>query len=170
MSDTSTPPTGETVDVHTEALQQQIIIHAQYVRDLSFENPRVPDSLRNTQDAIKVDVGFNIATRKLDIVAEQQLYEVVLKLAATGKRGNDTVYVAEVEYGAAVTLPGAQENILRALLQVEVPRMIFPFARAQIFDVIQDGGHPPLLLPPIDFVGFFQQQMAQARQQQTQTA
>lgn len=158
-------PAAPAPDVQSAALQQQIILHAQYVRDCSFENPRVPHSLKSGQEALKVDVGFNIATRPTEKAQDEQMYEVVLKLAATAKRQNDIVYVAEVEYGGIATLPGAPGNIVNALLQVEVPRLLFPFARQQIFEMVQDGGHPPLLLPPIDFVAFFQQQLRAAQEQ-----
>ncbi len=140
--------------------QQQMIIHAQYVRDSSFENPRVPDSLKGNLPDLQVEVGFNIGSRELGENQGQKMYETILKLAATGKREGETVYMAEIEYGAVVTLPGVADNYLRAMLQVEVPRLLFPFARQQIFAMIQDGGHPPLLMPPIDFVAFFQEQLA----------
>lgn len=150
--------------------QQQIIVHAQYVRDSSFENPRVPGSLKGNLPQLQVEVGFNIGSRELEENQGQKMYETILKLAATAKRGEESVYMAEVEYGAVVTLPGVPDNYLRAMLQVEVPRLLFPFARQQIFNMIQDGGHPPLLMPPIDFVGFFQEQLAKAKDAEAKTA
>lgn len=150
-------------EIEAKAQQQQIIFHAQYVRDMSFENPRAPDSLKGSQTQLQTEVGFNIGSREVEEHQGQKLYETILKLVATGKRGEDTVYIAEVEYGAVVSLPGISDNLLRAMLHVEVPRLLFPFARQQIFNLVQDGGHPPLLMPPIDFVGFFQEQMAKEK-------
>ncbi|MES2729029.1 MAG: protein-export chaperone SecB [Pseudomonadota bacterium] len=146
-------------DQNQNTPQQQIIVHAQYVRDSSFENPHVPDSLKGNQTQLQVEIGFNIGSRSLGDNQGQELFETILKLAATGKREDKSLYMAEVEYGAVVSLPGVADNLRTAMLHVEVPRLLFPFARQQIFNMIQDGGHPPLLMPPIDFVSFFQEQM-----------
>ena len=42
------------------------------------------------------------------------------------------------------------------MLLIEAPRLLFPFARRIIGDVTRDGGVPPLMLDPIDFVAQFQ--------------
>jgi preprotein translocase subunit SecB len=76
-----------------------------------------------------------------------------------------TVFVAELTYAGVFTLNGLPENAIEAVLLVECPRILFPFARNILSDVTRDGGFPPVLLQPIDFVALWQ-----ARRQQTQAA
>ena len=51
---------------------------------------------------------------------------------------------------------------LEPALLVECPRLIFPFARRVVADVTRDGGFPPLLLAPIDFLALYQGRRTQA--------
>ena len=46
------------------------------------------------------------------------------------------------------------------MLLVECPRLLFPFARNILADVTRDGGFPPVLLAPIDFVALWQSRRA----------
>jgi preprotein translocase subunit SecB len=48
------------------------------------------------------------------------------------------------------------------VLLVECPRILFPFARNILSDVTRDGGFPPVLLQPIDFVALWQSRRNQA--------
>ena len=49
---------------------------------------------------------------------------------------------------------------------IECPRLLFPFAREIIATAVRNGGFPPLLLDPIDFVALYQQRLAQQRRRQ----
>ncbi len=53
-----------------------------------------------------------------------------------------------------------QEN-LHAIIMIECPRLLFPFAREIIATSVRNGGFPPLLLDPVDFVGLYRQKMAE---------
>jgi preprotein translocase subunit SecB len=55
------------------------------------------------------------------------------------------------------------------VLLVECPRILFPFARNILSDVTRDGGFPPVLLQPIDFVALWQARRAQTGQTQPGT-
>jgi len=43
---------------------------------------------------------------------------------------------------------------------IECPRLIFPFARQIVAEASRNGGFPPLLIDPVDFVAMYRQQMA----------
>jgi preprotein translocase subunit SecB len=49
---------------------------------------------------------------------------------------------------------------------IECPRLLFPFAREIVASAVVNGGFPPLLLDPIDFVALYQQKMASLQGQQ----
>ena len=126
---------------------QQLIINAQYIKDLSFENPRAPQSLM--QQATPPSVEINIDVKAQTIGPEN--YEVVLTMKASAKAQNDTLFLAELSYGAVVTVRNVPQAMMGHVLLVETPRLMFPFARNIIADTTRDGGFPPLMINPVDF-------------------
>jgi preprotein translocase subunit SecB len=54
------------------------------------------------------------------------------------------------------------ENV-NPLMMIECPRLLFPFAREIVANSVRNGGFPPLLLDPIDFVALYQQRVAQVQ-------
>lgn len=136
-----------------------IAVNAQYVRDLSFENPNAPAIFMPGQGGDpRLEVEVNVQTR----IMGDRLHEVLLTLKATSKFGEQTGFIAELAYAGLFTLPPVSEQELRNLLLVECPNQLFPFARAILSDMVRDGNFPPLLLAPIDFAGMIRQNMGQA--------
>lgn len=133
-----------------------ITIHAQYIKDLSFENPNAPESVAlQQQPQINIDVDVEARTTQ-----DQKLHEVVLKLEVKANIGEKVGFIAELQYGAVVTLEVPDEHRLPVLL-IEVPRLLFPFARKIIADLTADGGFPPLMMHPIDFADLFRKKFAE---------
>jgi preprotein translocase subunit SecB len=126
---------------------QQLIINAQYIKDLSFENPRAPQSLM--QQATPPSVEINIDVKAQTIGPEN--YEVVLTINASAKSQNDTLFLIELTYGAVVTVRNVAQQMMPQVVVVETPRLMFPFARNIIADTTRDGGFPPLMINPVDF-------------------
>ena len=137
---------------------QQLIVNAQYIKDLSFENPRAPQSLFQQQQQPEVDINVDVKARNLG----QDNYEVVLTINSTARTGQEPVFLVELAYGAVVTIKNTPEPMLASLLLVETPRIIFPFARAVIANATRDGGFPPLMINPIDFAELLRRQQAEA--------
>ena len=52
---------------------------------------------------------------------------------------------------------------LQPVVMIECPRLLFPFAREIIATAVRNGGFPPLLLEPIDFVSLYRQRLAAAQ-------
>ncbi|HTZ79717.1 MAG TPA: protein-export chaperone SecB [Stellaceae bacterium] len=143
---------------------QQLIINAQYVKDLSFESPRSPHSLLSQQQAPEVSLNVDVKARGLG----PEVYEVMLTINATAKHGAETAFLVELTYGAVATVQNTPQDVLPFLLFVETPRIMFPFARAILSEATRDGGFPPLMINPIDFLELMRRD--QARQQQAQAA
>ena len=136
---------------------------AQYVKDLSFENPNAPQSLLPGQPQPQVNIGVDVQAQPMG----EDVYEVVLKLHCEAKQGEGVAFLVEVAYGGLFQLPGLPQEHHRAVLLIEGPRMLFPFARAVVAGCTQDGGFPPLMINPIDFVDLYRRQTAaQAQGQQ----
>lgn len=133
-------------------------VMAQYVKDLSFENPNAPQSFQpagDTQPQIDVNVGVNGAR------IGEEAYEVQLKISATATVGDAKTFVVELVYAGLFGLRNVPEDVIQPFMLVQAPAILFPFARRVIADATRDGGYPPLLLEPIDFAGLYQAQLAQ---------
>ena len=141
----------------------QIAMIAQYVKDLSFENPNAPAALQEMQNA-KPDVSVNVNVNAKRIGDEG--YEVSLKLSAEAKADDKVAFIIELDYCAIWGVRNLPEDQIQPLLLVECPRLMFPFARRILADAVRDGGFPPVLLDPIDFGGLYQQAQAQTEGQQ----
>ena len=132
-------------------------ILAQFTRDLSFENPNAPESLRQSGEPPAIDLGVEMNAKG----RPDGLYEVDLKLTAKATRGADPVFQVELLYGGLFELQGFPQDQLELVLMIECPRFLFPFARRIISDMTAEGGYPPLHLEPIDFAAVYAAQRSQ---------
>ena len=136
-------------------------ILAQYVKDLSFENPRAPESLR-IDGKPAIDLGVEMAAQG----RPDGLFELDLKLSIKATHENQPVFHVELVYGGLFQLANVQEQDIEPMLLIECPRYLFPFARQVIAQATSDGGfYPPFMVDPIDFAAIYvarQQQIAGA--------
>ena len=141
---------------NNEAAHRKVIINAQYVKDLSFENPSAPQSLIGKGEAPKIDVSVDIKVTGI----EANAYEVNLIISANAKTKDHSLFLVELSYAGifSVEVPEAEKE---GALMIYCPGMLFPYARRIISDATRDGGFPPLMLDPIDFAALFQQHKAQ---------
>ena len=130
---------------------------AQFIRDLSFENPRAPESLRAGGPQPQIEMGVEMNAR----ARQDGLYEVDLKLTATAKASAETTFQIELVYGGLFQITGVPEAELEPVLLIECPRYLFPYARRMISDLTAEGGFPPFMIDPIDFVAVYTARQAQ---------
>ncbi len=145
-----------------------LTVNGQYVKDQSFENPGAPGTLMQAgQRAPNVEVAIDVNARRISDLT----FEVVLAIRAEGKHETTSLFIAEIEYAGVFSI-GKQvpQEYVQPIVLIEAPRLLFPFARAIVSDMVRDGGFPPLLIHPIDFAQLFQQRAAQAQQGQAPAA
>ncbi len=130
----------------------RMMVTAQYVRDLSFENPGAP-AVQTMRP--QIDLGVDLQARRLD--AER--YEVELKLRVTATTEEKPVFLLELAYAGQFWIQNVPEEFLQQILLIDAPHLIFPFARRVVADTIRDGGMPPLMIEPIDFAGLYRAKM-----------
>ena len=126
---------------------QQLIVNAQYIKDLSFENPRAPHSLRQQTAQPAVEINVDVKAQSLG----PDNYEVVLTIKSSAKIQDEMLFMVELSYGAVITVRNVPQELLSAVVLVETPRLMFPFARNIVAETTRDGGFPPLMINPIDF-------------------
>lgn len=140
----------------------QVATLAQYIKDLSVENPSSPQVFQ-WQVQPSLDVQFHLNSEKV----ADDVYEVSLKVEVSARSDNGVHFVVDLTYAGLFGLRNVPEEALGPILLVEAPRLLFPFARQIIADAVANTGFPPLLLDPIDFTAAYVQQL-QAVQQQGQ--
>ena len=135
--------------------QPKLNILAQYVKDLSFESPGAPQSLRPRENAPGININVNVNANPL---AENE-FDVVLTLSAQAGEDKDVLFNVELIYGGVFRIEGFPQEHMLPMLFIECPRLLFPFARQVIAEATRNGGFPPLMIDPIDFGQMFQQKM-----------
>ena len=137
----------------------------QYIKDLSFENPGVATAL-NDRPQIELAVDLN-ATK----LAEKDMFEVELKIRVDAKNEGKALFLLEVAYAGVFRLTNVPDvGTQQMILLIQAPHMLFPFVRRIVSDVVRDGGMPPLMIEPIDFMALYQARVAQAQGQPQGTA
>ena len=158
MSETAPPP--------ADAPAQPLVVNIQYVKDLSFEVPNAPAIYSTLRSQPNVNINLDVNARRLR--DGEDVFEVTLQIKAeatdpassTNGATPSPVFIIELAYCGVFTLSGIAENTVEAVLLVECPRLLFPYARNILADVTRDGGFPPVLLQPIDFVQLWQSRRA----------
>ena len=134
-----------------------VAVRAQYVKDLSFENPHAPASLMPGGQP-RIDVSVNVDARPAG-----DDFEVALRIRADARVDERVAFVLELEYAGLFDLARVPEEHRHAVCLIEAPRLLFPFARQIAAEATRSGGFPPMYLDPIDFVALYQRHLAQAR-------
>ena len=130
-----------------------IDISHQYIKDLSFESPQ-PQRIFGGEDMtpeISIQVSANA-----EPLGEKR-FEAELFLNARATHEGQVVFIAELQYGSHVVIGDVEDEVVQPLLLIEVPRLLFPFARQILSNVVREGGFPPLLMAPIDFLELYTQ-------------
>ena len=141
-----------------EANLPRVQIVAQYIKDLSFENPGAPATITNRPS---IDLSVDLQARRM----EGTHFEVELKLRINAKSNEDKpVFLLELVYAGLFQIVNVPDDVLQQLLLIEGPHMLFPYARRIISDAVRDGGMPPLMIEPIDFAGLYRSKQAQMQQ------
>jgi preprotein translocase subunit SecB len=137
---------------NNDSVARQILINAQYVKDLSFENPAAPQNLVGKGESPKIDVSVDVQIKNIN----ENVFEVNLIVGANAKVADKQLFVVELSYAGVFTInvPEAEKE---PVLMIYCPGMLFPFARRIVADATRDGGFPPLMLDPIDFASLFSQ-------------
>ena len=157
-------PNGTNGEGAPQAAAQEpprVALLTQYVKDLSFENPRSPHSLME-QGQPQLGLNVLVKTRQL----EGTTYEVALVVEADAKtEKGEVVFVLELVYGGVFTLGEVPQEAVGPMLLIECPRLLFPFARAVVANTTREAGFPPLQIAPVDFATLYRQQLASGSQQ-----
>ena len=130
--------------------QNQVSIISQYIKDMSLEVPNAPEIYTKLSTQPQIGVELNIDVKKM----ENNMYEVVLNLRINADVNNEKLFIFELAYGSLNLIKLPEENI-EPVLFIEIPKMLFPFARQIVASNLSEANMPPLLLAPVDFAAIY---------------
>jgi len=160
MADITDPNGGAAPDA-AQPQMPSIQVAAQYIKDLSFENPSMGINIQRPQ----IDFTVDLQARKMQ---DNGPYEVVIKMRVTAQQEERTIFLLEIAYGGIFVLDKVPEDVLQPFLLIECPRLLFPYMRRIVSDIVSDGGLPPLMIEPIDFAALYRSKMQEAQNQGNQ--
>ena len=128
---------------------------AQYIKDLSFENPHAPNSLGPQDKGPNISIQVNVNAKQLS----ETDFEVSLALEGSAGEGAGTLFKFELDYAGVFRVRNVPADQVHPVIMIECPRLLFPFARQIVADAVRNGGFPPLFIDPIDFAGLYRQRV-----------
>jgi preprotein translocase subunit SecB len=139
-----------------EVVMPQIGILAQYVKDLSFENPHAPRSMAPGTQQPSINVQVNVDAAQMT----ESDFEVTLKIDGKAESQGMLLFAVELIFAGVFRIQNVPADSMQPVVLIECPRLLFPFAREIIATATRNGGFAPLLLNPIDFVALYRQRIA----------
>jgi len=141
-----------------------VAINNQYIKDLSLEIPFAPEIFREIKGSPKVNLDIDINANKM----HDNYYNVELKISINSDLEDKKLFILELTYASVVSLNVPAEHI-EPLLLIEIPRLIFPFARNVVTNCLTEGGLPPFMINPIDFAALYTAKKLKEAKEKEQT-
>jgi preprotein translocase subunit SecB len=157
--DTQNGAAGATPDAQAQG--PAFSVEKIYVKDVSFEVPNAPQVF-SEQAQPQLQLNLNQRVQRLG----ENAYEVVLGITLTCKVEEKSMYLAEVQQAGVFGLRGFDGRTLDAMLGIQCPNVLYPYARQLISDLVQAGGFPPFFLQPINFDALYAEGLRQRAAQQ----
>lgn len=139
------------------AFQAQVV--AQYIKDLSFENPNVDKLMSGPGENPNMKLEVNVNARRMN--EKEGIYESAIDFKAHATNAEGTIYQFELVYAGIFRIQNIPAEALEPFLLINCPTLIFPYLRRLASDLTREGGFPPLLLDPIDFGGLYMRRKQQ---------
>jgi preprotein translocase subunit SecB len=162
-NDTPAPEAAPQSEAPQASGEPMLNVLAQYTRDMSFENPNAPDSLKSGQANPEVSIDLRIGRQ----ISENNTIEISILVKAHATRGDQTVFIAELDYAGLFAIQNVNMEQMQPLMMIECPRILFPYARKILADMTQDGGHLPIMLDMPDFASMYREEMMRRGQEQS---
>ncbi len=143
----------------------QFSIRGQYVKDISFENPKAPEVFALLSQKPGIEINIDIEIRRL----EEALYEVTLSISAKASAGGEGLFMITLDYAGLFAIEGFLEKDIEPLLWIECPTILFPYARRIISDLTRDGGYTSLMIDPVDFGMLYEKRKEALAKAETKT-
>jgi preprotein translocase subunit SecB len=120
-----------------------------YLKDCSYESPNGPRVDGNGNPQISLDLQTASSSLGPDV------REVVLTVTVSAKLGEATIFLVEVKQAGLFVMRNLPDEDLKRVVSTVCPGVLFPYARAQVSQLVTQGGFPQFLLPPVNFEALY---------------
>ncbi|HTT13840.1 MAG TPA: protein-export chaperone SecB [Burkholderiaceae bacterium] len=127
-----------------------------YLKDASLELPHAP-TIFLEQEAPQVDVQLEVVNDKV----LDGIFEVVVRVTATAKVKAKVLFLVEAKQAGIFEMRGIPTEQFEAVLNIVCPNIVYPYLRANVADLINRTGLPPIHLAEINFEAMYQQRLGQ---------
>ena len=129
-----------------------IQIQSQYIKDLSFEKK---EDYNAFQEDLKGKTDFSLNIEVENKQRDQDLIIISLIVNLEAKINNKTAFILEMTYCGLFKFPNVSEKILKKQIQVECPKMLFPYIRRIISQIMIESGMPNIDIKNINFFDLY---------------
>src|SRR6267378_1282805 len=98
------------------------------------------------------------------------MLNITLPAVSALPSSRSVMFNIELQYAGVFRIQNVPQEQVQPLVLIECPRLLFPFAREIIATSVRNGGFPPLMLDPVDFVGLYRQNLERQAAAQAATA
>lgn len=128
-----------------------------YLKDASLEQPNSPAVFLN-EEKPTVEISLNVGAENVT----EGIFEVSVAATVQTKVKDKTVFLCECKEAGIFEIRNVPEDQMGPLLGVACPQIVYPYLRANVADLIQRGGFPPVHLAEINFQAMYEQQQEAA--------
>ncbi len=149
------------------AEQQEPVFNIQrvYLKEASLEQPNSPAILLE-QEQPSVDIQLGVEASN----AAEGVFEVCVTATVTTKLKDKTVFLVEAKQAGIFEVRNLPQDQMNPILGIACPQIVYPYLRANVADIVQRAGFPPVHLTEINFQAMYDQQQAQLAAQPANTA
>jgi preprotein translocase subunit SecB len=139
----------------SDAQQPIFQIQRMYLKDMSLEIPGAPRIFLEQQQPT-VEISLDTAHEALT----DTVHEVTVTSTVTTKIGDKIVFLVEAKQAGIFDIRNIPAEQMPIVINVVCPNVTYPYLRANVADVIQRAGFPPIHLAEINFEALYQQKIA----------
>ena len=131
----------------------EIEILSQFVKDLSFEKKE--DYTFFTEEDFKGKTDFSLNIEVENEKRDNNSVLVSLSINLEAKINEKTAFILEMTYCGLFKFPNVNEEVLKKQIQIECPRMLFPYIRRIISQTMIESGMPNIDIKSINFFDLY---------------
>ena len=126
---------------------------SQFVKDMSFEKKEAFAYFTEEDFKGKTDFSLNIEIENEQRVQNQIMVSLIVNLEA--KINQKTAFILEMTYCGLFKFPNVKEDLLEKQIKVECPKMLFPYIRRLISQIMIESGMPNIDIKNINFFDLY---------------
>ena len=131
----------------------EIEIQSQFLKDFSFEKKE--EYAFFTEEDFKGKTDFSLNIEVENEKRDDNLALVSLSVNLEAKINEKIAFILEMTYCGLFKFPNVIEDILKKQIQIECPRMLFPYIRRIISQTMVESGMPNIDIKNINFFDLY---------------